>query len=211
MDEIKEFEHSISLTKRQVRLMAAVCLAVCIGIATGERYILLRFPKPCGGITPLLSGMPQFAMLALIVALAAYLRAIRNNAVELRDNIRQGRVKQYPLHPTCFDFSRKKMVLLDEMANKMSIAGPYFIWLMVIVGGRITYEAFLKLFGIDSQCNCWLYIVDTIVALWMLLGLVGLAIAHFSARKTDEAIRIAARREEGEALTFSGDGVLKEP
>lgn len=48
---------------------------------------------------PILKGPPQFILLAIIVALSAYLRAVRSSAVEQRDKIASGKVWNYPLEP----------------------------------------------------------------------------------------------------------------
>jgi len=211
MNELEEFERGIILTRHKVRMMAIVSAALSLALIAVEHCLLTRFAATCNGIVPLLSGAPQFAVLTLIVALAAYLRSVRNNAIDLRDLIRQGEVKSYPLHGTRFEFSRKKMVLLDEVANYMSIAGPYFIWLIVIVAARITCESFLRFVGSDLQCIRGLFIWDTLIALWMLIGLAFLAVTHFSARRKDEEIRVAARRQENEALSYSNNKDAKEP
>jgi hypothetical protein len=149
--------------------------------------------------SPILSGPPEFIILAIILALAAYLRSIRGEAVRFRESIRSDSAWNYPLRKPYIHYSEAKMALLDGIVETLNIAGSFVIVLFVVVGIRILADSVLRFFG-DAQKTAWLFVADFVIASWIVTIFVALTIAHGIARSHDDDIRAIAIDCEGEVL-----------
>lgn len=176
------------------------CPIVFLAVALWEHRQFLARAEECHNVIPLLSGPAQFTVLTLVVALAAYLRSVRTGALEFRDEIRANKVWNYPTDFDQFPFTEQKLVLLDGVAVSIQTVSPFFIQLSMVIAIRIVAEAYIKYHAGGLQCNGWLIITDTIIALWICLGLAGLAFTHFTARARDAEITQDSRRAEDKAL-----------
>lgn len=172
------------------------------GLALWEHQHFVYRWGACKGVVPFLSGSAQLTMLALVVALAAYLRSVRANALELRDKILEGGVWRFPVNATQFPFTAKKLIHLEEVSASIEIASPFFIILSVVIASRIIGEAYLKYMAGDVSCNGWLLTAATIVAIWITFGLLALAVIHFASRAKDADIGEEALLAENEALAY---------
>jgi hypothetical protein len=148
---------------------------------------------------PLLKGPPQFVLLALIVALSAYLRQVRSASVDQRDKIAEGKSWNYPLEEPYAVFTHERMRILDSVASILTTASPFLILLFVVLSIRALLDAADRL----SHCP-WitdvLCVADFLILVWVLMAFVFLASAHFRTRIQDDRIRAVARDFEEEIL-----------
>jgi len=168
-----------------------------VGVACWEYLRFARNPWACSGVAPLLSGPAQITLLALIIALAAYLRGVHTSAIGLRNQIRCGDVWAYPIDA---EFTTKKLRHLDHIAESIRIASPFFIILSVALALRIMIDSRLRYLRYDPQCNQILLAADVGITLWLLVGIMALMITHFMARRKDSAIAKEARSREIKSL-----------
>lgn len=149
---------------------------------------------------PLLKGPPQFILLALIVALSAYLRQVRSSAVEQRDKIANGDLWNYPMDSPFVSFTERKLELLDSVANNLTLATPFFIILFVILTIRAGLDAIDRFRDLGGWVARALCVADFIIVIWVLAIFIAITLSHFRARFRDDRIRAVARDHEGEII-----------
>lgn len=149
---------------------------------------------------PVLKGPPQFILLAIIVALSAYLRAVRSSAVEQRDKIAGGEMWNYPLESPYSAFTERKLELLERVAKTLTVISPFFIILFMVITGRAAISAFDRSNDPCSHITRVLWVVDFIIVAWVFFAFVGLASSHFVARRRDDWIRAVAKDSEPEII-----------
>jgi len=141
---------------------------------------------------PLLSGAPQFTLLALIVALGAYLRQIRNNAVEQRDRIAAGGAWNYPTDKPYWGFTERRVRLLDNISLYLTLASPLVILLFMLIALRAFFEA-MNLVDPLPNADLILRISDVIILGWTAAIFLMLTFTHFRARVRDDRTRAVSR------------------
>ena len=148
------------------------------------------------GVDNLLKGPPQFIVLSLVVAFAVYLRQVGSAAMELRDKIKDGKVRLYPLGQK---FTETKLENLEKTYENLSLAAPFLIAITVVVSLRVVFDSILRFeSSIFGSYRWFLTIADFLIAEWLSLCFLALAALHFFARRRDERIRAAARDFENE-------------
>lgn len=149
------------------------------------------------GNDPLLSGPPQFVILALIVAFAVYLRQVSLHAAELRERIVHGEAWNYP--PT-EDFAKDKMMEADKTCDLIRFVSPFMILMIIAVSCRIVCESWVRLIYPRGTTPAFLFSTDLFIAMCLFLGFFGLVMGHRTARSVDDRIRKAARKAEPDIL-----------
>lgn len=211
-EEMKRDRQTGDLEKsmnRRIRLTLVALPTWIVVMAFSAGWLYFHIERPPVSISqptlsheprdPLLKGPPQFILLALIVALSAYLRQVRSTAVEQHDKIANGGVWNYPLDSPYLVFTKRKLKLLDGVANNLTVASPFFIVLFVVITGRAGIDAldrFRHPGGFEfTQILC---IIDFIIVIWVFLAFLGLTVSHFITRIRDDRIRAVARDFEDE-------------
>lgn len=183
----------VSTSRRVSMGILAIWLILAImGLLLG----LCALPPPKG--TPLLNGPPQFIMLAISVAFAAYLRQVSIHAAELRDKIRHGDVWNYPETES---WAKNKMDELDLTSATISAITPFMFGFILLVSARVITDGVMRFHVLPGSHPKWLYVADVLLAIWLFLIFLGLTIAHFKARRADALIRLAARDKEDEIIS----------
>jgi hypothetical protein len=194
----KGYHQAIRRTRRILTWVFVAWTAICTILVLMAHYEF-GFSRDKKTV-PLFSGPPEFIILAIIIALAAYLRAIRAEAAKLRDTIKSGAVWNFPLREPYLSLSTAKLVLLDEIIETLGIAGSFVIALFVVVGVRILADSILRFSSDEAQKSSWLFITDFVIACWIVAIFAALTIAHGRARSHDDDIRAIARDCEDEIL-----------
>jgi len=141
----------------------------------------------------LLSGPPEFIILAIIVAFGAYLRQVSIHASDSRNKILAGEEWRLPPDKA---YSKEKMKELDKTYQTIRLVSPYMIGMVLVASGRIVFDSVVRVTTVKRDNPRILYSLDVFLAITLFLAFVGLAIAHFVARRADDGIQRQARLEE---------------
>jgi hypothetical protein len=148
-------------------------------------------------VDPLLKGPPQFIVLAIVVALAAYLRQVALGATDLRDKIRHNKIWNYPMREPYFsEYTKEKIHFLEEIIENLKVASPFIILLFLAVAVRIVIDSLLRFLHDSASKPKWLFIVDFVIAEWLAVMFLSLMWTHLIARKKDENIGSKCRENE---------------
>jgi hypothetical protein len=171
------------------RLLA---IAAIVAVVTALMLWKSRLWSPPSSNQLLLSGPPEFIVLALIVSLGLYLRQVSLHAVELADKIRNRETWATPSHEKLRD---KKIEQLDETSAMIELVSPFMILLSIAVGVRIVCDSIFRFRDQIEAARRFLFSFDVIIAVGLLGTLMGLGYAHFDARRKDKRIRKDLRSE----------------
>jgi hypothetical protein len=170
----------------RVALFGGIAIAIAVSCLVG----FLIEPRDT---VPLVSGPPEFIILAIIVALAAFLRQVGVQATELRDKIVVGDVWNYPPDS---GYAKKKIAVAEKTCEAIRVVSPFMILMIVAVCGRIAWDAVVRLLYTQEANPPALYAADIALILYLCLILLGISIAHFLTAGEDAAIRAEARTAE---------------
>jgi len=202
-DGSKVEHHDSSLKRRLARHHYAFILLLSLFLV-GATKLFIYFYITSGSqkvlSTPLLSGAPQFTLLALIVGLSAYLRTVRSNAVELRDKIAGGGVWNYPIEGDRRFLTGMKLELLDNVATKLLLMSPLLVMLFMGIAARALFDAVNDAMHF-TQASRILTSADIVILTWTTSVFILLGLFHFNSRVRDDRIRAVARTFESELLT----------
>lgn len=198
-NELEANEGSMPML-RLMRAWTRICWSVFLIIMALSAFLIhCKVQKPI--LYPnssLLGGTAGLAILAIVVALSAYLRSVAGEADKRREKIRDGKVDLYPMQASdekdgraaCTD---KKLGALDSTCWKLQVGAGFLIILTFVVAARLFIESLLNLSGWSSSTfQYYLRIGDSLILLWFTLAILGLAIMHWIARDRDERIRTKA-------------------
>lgn len=182
---------------RQWSLIASLTLGHIFALSG---YIFVYFfASPRDYKDPSLLGGPAgLTVLAIVVALSAYLRSVATGADERRQDIRANKVPLYPILPSGSTDDRsawttEKLKALDNTYENLHIAAFFLIALSFAVAVRLLAESVVRL------SSDWLHrgqlvfrLWDALILEWLTLSFIALAVMHRRARIRDEEIRVAA-------------------
>jgi hypothetical protein len=154
---------------------------------------------------PILDGPPGFVVLALIVALAAYLRAVSTGADELITKIKSEKLDLFPYDGKKTleeqqDHTRAKLRLLDNTRVYVAKVTPAMFFLMVFVAFRIFLYALSRVdqdqlphFGLGLRSfflsSGFLRGFDLGLCIAILGLIIALFLLHRAARSNDDDVR----------------------
>ena len=155
----------------------------------GLALLLRAFPPPSvPRQQPLLSTPAAFTLLAIIIALSAYLRSVAGAADSKRDAIRLGNEPLFPIAPE-MEHTARKLSALDQSYYRLHIAARFLIWFTIAVSMRLLVECFVGFGYYFSSQALYLRFADFLIIEWLILSLLVLAGIHFQAFHRDEGIR----------------------
>jgi|GEM_PF-2951518 NhaP-type Na+/H+ or K+/H+ antiporter len=180
---------------RQWSLIASIILGLILALSACLFLHFYASPRTYTDAS-LLGGPAGLTVLAIVVALSAYLRSVATGADEKRQEIR---ANKSPLYPTLSpDGSRnpwttKKLNALDNTYENLHIAAFFLIALSFVIAGRLWAESVVRLSS-DWLRHGQLFfrLCDALILEWLTLSFVALAVMHRRARIRDEEIRVAA-------------------
>ena len=201
-----DYRDSVKRIRRS--FWVALAAGLILSIATAWGVIKLSHGALADEAKPLFSGSPSFILLSLVAALSLYLRQVSMATADLRDNVYKGTEWNYPTEGTHAVVGLAKMGTLERTRENLGIASPFLILLSVIVAFRIVVETIVQ-FKIPALFSNvpwlryvnvlpWRFLVDVVIASWLSLVFLMLAIVHYWARRREERIRIYVRRHENE-------------
>jgi len=174
--------------------LARTCWAVLFGILAVSacilylaiHFFLLRYePRQ----EPLLSTPAAFTLLAIVVALSAYLRSVAGAADDKRHKIRANQEPLYPMTTPSTPHTICKLSALDKSYERLQIGARFLIWLTIIVGLRLVLESIARFgFYLDPHAS-YFRVIDMWVFEWLALAIMVLAVMHYKGHRRDEAIR----------------------
>lgn len=141
---------------------------------------------------PMLSNPPAFLLLTLVFAIAAYLRQVSENAIKLRNEIRNGNWSS--VYPLAALHTQEKLRLLEKTRDKLGKAAPWTIALAIFIGLRCLAQAIsLLCAGYVVATTGWIDLaerwVDIGIVLWLSIMLFILAVMHNKNRSDDAFVR----------------------
>jgi hypothetical protein len=153
-------------------------------------WLVLRAYPPTSAprLQPLLSTPAAFTLLAIIIALSAYLRSVAGTADSKREAIRLGNEPLFPITPESAH-TKRKLEALDESYYRLHIAARFLIWLTIAISARILAESIVGFGYYFSSQALYLRFADFLIIVWLILSLLVLALVHFQAFHRDENIR----------------------
>src|SRR5579872_3997539 len=122
---LSEDWQQVLITRRTIRRLSLRSLCICFGIVAALEYASHRFALGHATSTTLFGGAPQFIVLALIMALAAYLRSVRADTIKARETVRLD--TPWPKVPdrTFTKYVETRKSHLDRIVMSLSVAGPF--------------------------------------------------------------------------------------
>jgi hypothetical protein len=167
-----------------------VLIVILGGTAIGLWLVLRAYPpQSAPRQQPLLSTPAAFTLLAIVIALSAYLRSVAGAADNKRDEIRIGNDPLFPVGPSEPERTKRKLDALDQSYYRLHIAARFLIWFTIVISLRLLADCFVG-FGyyLSSRALC-LRFADFLIIEWLILFLGILAAIHFHAFYRDEEIR----------------------
>lgn len=132
------------------------------------------------GLDPVLSGVPGFALLALVVALAAYLRQVSATARDKLEEIFADRNALWKREND--DWTLERVRILSRTRNIIKIVTHVFFGLGTLVGARVCVFALAPKLN-----NAVLYWLDFALIATVAVSVFGMWIAHAINRSADDA------------------------
>jgi hypothetical protein len=143
--------------------------------------------------TPILNGPPGFVILALVFAVAAYLRQVSASAIELSDKIRGGLVWNYPIAEPLPKHTKLKLESLERTHNTLSsVASPVMVWFVIVAALRVVLYSVLALPLLPSavaRIGKFLPWVDLTITTGVFLMFVALGLIHRRSRQNNATVR----------------------
>ncbi len=158
-------------------------------------WLLLRAypPQSIPRQQPLLSTPAAFTLLAIVIALSAYLRGVAGAADSKRDEIRMGNDPLFPIGPD-LEHTKRKLDALDQSYYRLHIAARFLIWFTIAISVRLFAECIVGFGYVFSSRALYLRFADFLIIEWLILSLIVLAGIHFQAFHRDEGIRDSVGR-----------------
>ena len=142
-------------------------------------------------------------MLALIIALSAYLRQASENAQELAESIRGNKIWNYPYYSPLLPHTDLKLALLRRTRNALSKVATWMINLSFVLSVRTLGFAIWSLDWSIPYLDFILRYFDVIIAIGLIVLFIILTKMHYTSRKANEEIRTLAREWEKGQVSFS--------
>ena len=174
-------------------IFLALILTLCWCLVTGD----FSMPKPEGD--PLLGGPGGLTVLAIVVALSAYLRGVASNADERRDDVRQ-LILDETVNGRKKDIYQRKLNRLNGTCENMHVAAPLMMWLTIFMTARLVLESLIR-GGMLQSYRLFARRADFLILTWLLLTFITLFVLHHYAWRHDEEIRgdlLVAKADEKE-------------
>ncbi len=169
-------------------------LAGVMGATIGLWVLAIAFcpPKYPPACEPLLSTPGVFTLLAIVIALSAYLRSVAGNADEHRHQIRAGKLADfYPIVKPLPVHTEGKLRSLDGTYERLQAGARVLIWLCVAISCRLLAECIVRS-GYYISRNGWvLRCFDLCLVVWLTGVVLVLSVMHYNAYKRDELTRTA--------------------
>lgn len=175
------------------RKLARICWAVLLGVLAISGVILYfaihRFLSYAPRQEPLLSTPAAFTLLAIVVALSAYLRSVAGAADEKRHKITANQEPLYPITAPPMSHTISKLTALDTTYERLQIGARFLIWLTIVVALRLFCECITRFGFYLSPHASYFRVIDMWIFEWLALSIMVLSIMHYKAHRRDEAIR----------------------
>src|SRR5579862_1563043 len=115
-------------SRARTKARVFTCLLVLSLIAIFLRMIKMAWnvAPVQAGQNPLLGGTAQIGLLALVLALSAYLRQVYAEALKNRDDIKGSKVWNFPIDQ---QFSQDRLELLDHTCDMIRNFSPFLLLL----------------------------------------------------------------------------------
>lgn len=168
------------------RRLFIVATYLFLFLICGGIYADCRFPTIAEKPEPLLLSTSGMTLLAIIVALSAYLRQVSANAEDKRDKIELGKLDK--LYPEKSERRKRKIAALTRTSENMHVAAPILMLLSLAIALRLLVETSAK-GGLLQSWQRFLRIYDFLVLETVVLAFLALCILHFVAWIRDEKIR----------------------
>jgi len=142
--------------------------------------------------SPMLSNPPALVLLALVVALGAYLRSVAEAASKMIDEIDgDEHPNSYPLGK---EWTDKKLVALANTREKLNgFVAPAMIGLSILTTIRLLLQSISLLpnfpEGLSGGLDVGFRVFDVLAFLVLVVAFSFLGMMHRGARETDKAIR----------------------
>ncbi len=190
-------ETAYSSVKRVWRLFAIAFTFLVLLLIIGYCYASCHFPvadaSDRGG--SLLGGPGGVTMLAIIVALSAYLRGVASTAEDRRDKLILGDLAILYSNPNAHE---KKLESLTRTSENMHVAAPFLMLLSLALALRLWVESATR-GGLMQGHQRAMRITDFLIMEWLVVAFFTLCILHFFAWHRDERIRQLAIRMQDES------------
>lgn len=124
-------------------------------------------------------------MLAIIVALSAYLRAVASTAEDRRDKLVSGDFTKLYSKPKAHE---KKLESLSHTSENMHVAAPFLMLLSLALALRLWVETATRGGLMQGHARAT-RIADFLIMEWLVLAFLTLCVLHFFAWHRDERIR----------------------
>ena len=195
---LKEVE---TLSRICARSLLFTLFATTAALLAIVHCVFHSFDLPKGTNAPLLDS-GGFTLLAIVVALSAYLRSVAAAADEKREKIRSG--KMMVLYPPGKTHTDEKLKALGNSYDKLEVGVPFMIWLTIFIAVRLLLGSISRLGFYWLNTVLFFRIFDVLILEWLFLAFAMLAILHHYGYRRDERLRVgmptAAPKPEG------GDG-----
>src|SRR5437762_11968974 len=170
----------------QWTIIASFILALILGGSICTLYCIAG--SRTYGDGALLGGPGGLTILALVVALSAYLRNVSQTANETRQEIRDNDVKLYPYvrddtNNNRVDCTLIKLSALDNTYENLHIAAFFLIAMSLTIAIRLFVETLLRLnVGWTLRHQLEIRICDALILEWVVIAFIALAVMHRRAR-----------------------------
>ena len=175
-------------------------LVVGISAALAVSILFYIFVKPQGNDL-LLSGPPEFIMLAIIVAFGAYLRQVSLYAAELRDRLIHGDVWNFPRGE---EYTEAKIAEAENISNTIRLVSPFMILMILGVCARIVFDSAVRILCARGKtppllycltlCSPYVYFLDSLGSRF-LISRPGAKMIAFNERHGSKKNRISIGQE----------------
>lgn len=201
-------ESELKTPQGRFRRSVSVVFVGSIGVAAALQVLWPEAEHPASELV--LSTPAAFTLLAIVIAISAYLRQVAISADEKRDVIITGGSRLYPVDsvdPRQSQCVRDRLSALERTGNNMQVAAPLTILLSIAIASRLLVETLVRRAGAEPrELRSLLAIVDTLTIAWLVVSLIWLGLLHRAARARDQRIR-----KEAIALLQAGRPRLRGP
>jgi hypothetical protein len=176
--------------KRVYRLLTIASSYLFLLLVLGFMYARCAFPelKESEYKDSLLGGPGGVTMLAIIVALSAYLRAVVSTAEDRRDKLSLGEERSEGASSYSEKAREERIKSLQRTSENLRVAAPFLMFMGLALTIRLWLESMVRA-GL-LQCRYrMLRIFDFLLIEWLLMAFVALCVLHFVAWHREERIR----------------------